>query len=311
MRTHTTLAPLSLLVALTFLQTPAALARTNAPVVQPGQVTAAGTARTFTRGDDEAELRVAAEKYFAALAHEDAEGLGALWSQASPEYEASMKSLRGMFAALDRIEAKDLRVVKSEIGGDRARLLVWIELSAVMAQNGQRYPGWGKGHRRMELIREEGAWKVWDEASPEEELAELYVKAPTEAERESLLARAPELIDEAFSRRVFMLGKSLYDRNRYAESLPPLRLALALSERLNIPQVQADALKVIALAERLVGNYDESFKSSYRSLALYGRWATATARRASSTTSASPTTCGATIRARPITTARALPSSRS
>lgn len=270
MRTHKTFAPLPLLLALTFMQTPAARARTTVPAARPGQVTAAGhTARTFTRGDDEAELRVAAERYFAALAREDADGLGALWSQASPDYEAAMKSLRGMFAALDRIEARDLRVLKSEVGGDRARLLVWVELSAVIAQNGQRYPGWGKGHRRMELVREGGAWKVWGEASPEEELADLYVKAATEEERGSLLAREPELVDEVLSRRVFMLGKSLYDRNRYAESLPPLRLALALSERLHFPQVQADALKVIALAERLVGDYDESFKSSFRSLALY------------------------------------------
>lgn len=101
-----------------------------------------------------------------------------------------------------------------------------------------------------------------------EELAAACVKASTEEGCTSLLRREPELFDEDLARRVYRTGKALYDQNRYADSLPPLRLALALSERLGSLPVQADALRVIGLAARLLGNYDESFECSFRSLAL-------------------------------------------
>ena len=218
---------------------------------------------------DAAALRSLAENYFAAFAREDADSLARLWSANSPDFEAAMKSLRGVFGALDRIEAKDLRLVKADAEGDRARLLISIELGAIVAQTGDRYPGWGKGHRRLELVREGGVWKVWRESSAEDDLASLYLKAGTEEERAQVLAREPELVTEDLVRRIWRQGQALYGQNKYAESLRVLRLALALAERIKYTQGEADALKVIALAERLLGNYEESFKSSNRSLSLY------------------------------------------
>jgi CHAT domain-containing protein/predicted negative regulator of RcsB-dependent stress response len=100
-------------------------------------------------------------------------------------------------------------------------------------------------------------------------LAERYNEAKTEDERRALLAREAELVNEDLVRRVWKMGHTLYTQNRYAASLPLLRLALGLAERINFTQGAADALKVIALAERLLGNYEVSFKSSNRSLALY------------------------------------------
>jgi CHAT domain-containing protein len=221
------------------------------------------------QASDEAQLRTLAEKYFASFAAEDADALARLWSEKSPDFGPAMKSLKGVFAALDRVEAKDLRVVKVEAENDRARLLVSLELGAVIAQTGARYPGWGKGHRRLEFVKEEGAWKVWREASAEDELASLYLKAGTDGEREQLLAREPELVSEDLARRLFRQGQGIYGQNKYPEALSVLRLALKLSERINFRQGAADSLKVIALAERLLGNYKESLASSTRSLSLY------------------------------------------
>jgi CHAT domain-containing protein/predicted negative regulator of RcsB-dependent stress response len=148
-------------------------------------------------------------------------------------------------------------------------LLVGLELAAVVAQTGAKYPGWGKGHRILEFVKENGAWKVRREASAEDELASLYIKAASEDERKALLEQNAELVNEDLARRIWRQGHSLYSQNKYADSLPVLRLALGVSERLDFQQGAADSLKVIALAERLVGNYEESFKSSNRSLSIY------------------------------------------
>lgn len=218
---------------------------------------------------DEAALRSLIDKYFAAFAGEDANSLAQLWSQKSPDFEPAMKSLKGIFAALDRIEARELRAVRLGVEGERARVLVALELAAVVAETDVPYPGWGKGHRSLEFVKEGGAWKIWREASAEDELAALYIKAATEDEREALLKQNPELVNEDLARRIWRRGHSLYTQNKYADALPLLRLALGLSERISFRQGAADSLKVIALAERLLGNYEESFKSSNRSLSLY------------------------------------------
>jgi CHAT domain-containing protein/tetratricopeptide (TPR) repeat protein len=218
---------------------------------------------------DEAALLSLTERYFAAFAAEDAAALTALWSAKSPDFEPAMKSLKGIFGALDRIEAKDLRLVKSNVEGERARALFSLELSAAIAQTGARYPGWGKGHRRLEFVKEDGAWKISREASAEDELAALYLKAATEEEREQLLAREPELTNEDLARRIWRQGQAVYAQNKYAEALSILRLALKVSERIDFQQGVADSLKVIALAERLLGDYKESLADSNRSLAIY------------------------------------------
>lgn len=238
-------------------------------LLQPFGMLRAIAAHANPQTSDEAALRSLTGKYFAAFAAEDANSLAQLWSEKSPDFEPAIKSIKGVFAALDHIEARDLRIVKSGVEGERARALVALELAAVVAQTGAPYPGWGKGHRVLEFVKEGGVWKVWREASAEDELATLYVKAAKEDEREALLKQSPELVNEDLARRLWRRGHSLYAQNKYAEALPVLRLALNVSERIDFQQGAADALKVIALAERLLGNYEESLKSSNRSLSIY------------------------------------------
>lgn len=117
------------------------------------------------------------------------------------------------------------------------------------------------------LVAPHAAAQTTDEAALRS-LAQRYYEIKTDDERRALVAREPERVDEDLVRRVWKMGQTLYNQNRYADSLPLLRLALGLAERINFTQGAADALRVIALAERLLGNTDESLKASKRSLAL-------------------------------------------
>src|SRR5262245_5844236 len=76
---------------------------------------------------DEAVLRSLTERFFAAHQKKDLDELISLWSEKSPELAATKQS----FAAHEKIELKSVSIGKVVVEGERARVRLVVEISAV------------------------------------------------------------------------------------------------------------------------------------------------------------------------------------
>jgi CHAT domain-containing protein len=221
-----------------------------------------------TSAADEAALGRLAAEYYSAYAREDADGLARLWSQQSPELAAARRRALEQFAALDRIEAKGVRVTKLSVTGARAKLRVEVEMSAVDAKTGKAATGFGQMRRVLECVNEDGAWKVWRERSAYDELAADLLAAKSEAERAALLDGNKELVSLDLIAALDTPGDRLVLRGDYAAAVRHYELGMEVARRLGDREAEAAMLGSIGDAHRAQGYYDAALDHFHRSLKL-------------------------------------------
>jgi CHAT domain-containing protein/Tfp pilus assembly protein PilF len=211
-----------------------------------------------TSAADEAALGRLAADYYAAYAREDADGLLRLWSGQSPELAAARQRAEQQFAALDRFELKGVRVTKSAVTGARARLRVEVEMSAVEARTGKPAAGLGKLLRALECVKEEGAWRVWREASAYDELAAALGEAKTDEARQALLAADEGLIAQPLVDALISQGHRHRQRGQFAPALVSYRTARGVAERLGDRRGLAQALSNIGVVHGAQSDYAQA-----------------------------------------------------
>lgn len=80
---------------------------------------------------DEAALRALAQEFYAAYSKKDLDGFLRLRSAKSPEIAVRRKTMQKLFADHEKIDVNSLAIRKAMIEGDKAKLRVDIEMSAI------------------------------------------------------------------------------------------------------------------------------------------------------------------------------------
>src|SRR6185369_5348931 len=134
-----------------------------------------------TAASDDAALRALVQEFYGSYAKKDLDGFLRLWSVKSPELTARRETMQKLFADNEKIEIKGLVIRQMAVEGEKAKLRVELEMSAIEVKTSKPATGLGKMVRALGSMKEEGAWKVWREASAEEDLAAALALLKTEA----------------------------------------------------------------------------------------------------------------------------------
>ena len=137
--------------------------------------------------DDQSQIRQLVQQFFAAYAQEDIERLMALWNEKSNP-QASREGFLKVFQDYQNIEVKSLAIGEIKITSGEAKVLLKIELGAVVEKSGKPAEIFVKENRNrtLDLVKQEGQWKVRQYTATEEELADRLLAIKTEPERQKL-----------------------------------------------------------------------------------------------------------------------------
>jgi len=219
-------------------------------------------------GADEAALRALVQDFYAGYAKKDLDGFLRLWSARAPELAARRHTMQKLFADHEKIEIKDLVIRKMAIEGEKAKLRVEVEMSALEVKTGKPAASLGKMIRALEAVKEEGAWKVWREAPAEDDLANALTLLKTDDERSALLTEEKELVTERLVREMIRQGSSLSSQGNYPEALARFRLAQNIAEQIGDKAGIASALTNIGNVHYQRSNYAQALEHYQRSLTL-------------------------------------------
>lgn len=227
-------------------------------------VSLAGAAQS----NEETRLRLLTDKFFAAYAREDLDGLMQMWSTKSPDLAAMRKAFQQTFAANEKSEVKNLTVRKIEVAGEKATVRVAFEFRAVEVKTGKPPVESGKQNRTFDFVQEGGDWKVWRYVSSEAVLAAALIAAKVEEERKSLLAQDKELITAELVRALLLEGNRFRIRGNYSHALDACRFAKRVAEQLQDVVGTAAALRGIGNVHFSQGNYTQALDQYHESLRI-------------------------------------------
>jgi len=188
---------------------------------------------------DEAAIRDLGQKAFVAYQQGDASTFLSLFSTRSPalaDFRMDVQRDHG------KIKAEGLEIGRIEITGDTATARVSYEQSSVKGDSEEPDFTSGKRFHTYQLVREAGAWKLWDESNDLGELAESLITAKSEEERDRLLAKNASLVTAALADRLVHAGDELIEMGDYAQAMTGFHLAYTMAERLNDKRVLGRAL---------------------------------------------------------------------
>jgi CHAT domain-containing protein len=218
-----------------------------------------------TPAADENALRTVAEELFASYPSENLEAFMALWSAKSPETASRRKAMQELFAANEKIEAKDLSISKVKVESDKASLRITVEITALDGKTGKPAAGFGKMNRALDFVKEGGRWRIWREVAAEEDLAAALIAAKTQDEREALLQAERGLITAELWKALIRQGKQPYSQSNYQQALTIDQLAKSIAEQIGDKEGIAQALADMGAVQYSQGNYGialEHFQSS-------------------------------------------------
>lgn len=220
---------------------------------------------------DEAELksvRVFAESYFGAYQKRDLETLSAAWSNKSPEAETQKNELRRLLSAYE-VSLKNLHVSKLILEGQpptKAACQVSADLVAVERKRESTFNE--KLVRNLELVKENGAWKLWRHSSAYDDLAAQLLMTPTQVARKARLEASKDLLDEELARSLFYAGAELADRLQLRRSIEALKLAKSIAEQVNAQEVVSRSLNRLGGVYHRLGDLAEASASYQAALAM-------------------------------------------
>jgi CHAT domain-containing protein/Tfp pilus assembly protein PilF len=165
-------------------------------------------------------------------------------------------------------EIKSLDVGEIEIGGEQARVVVSVELIATHPKAGTTAQTLRK-NRILKLVKEGDGWKVWQESSREEELADALLAARDEPERKRLLSAGGELLTAQLRTELIKRGDEEKSKKNYARALDAYGLARGVAEQSGDREGVAASLFGGGTVKRLEGRYEEAAADLSDSLTLY------------------------------------------
>ena len=143
---------------------------------------------------DETAVRAVAQRYFAAYAKKDLDGFMALWSEKSPDFKSRKQTMQRIFGETEDIRLKALTIVKATVTDEAAQLRVRVELASTDKRSGKPHADMGRLNRLLDLVREDGAWKVRRYGPAELLLLDRLLAADGKAGREKLYQDEKDLV---------------------------------------------------------------------------------------------------------------------
>lgn len=232
----------------------------NAPglFIQPAQA----------QSSDDAALRSLTEQFYSAFARKDLAAYLKLWSERSPDFKSLQKSTQDLFGSLEHIEVKGLNVTKVSVENDKATVRLAVEIVAVDAKTGQPSPRFGKMNRILQLVREEGTWKVWRSISAETDLATRLIELKTDEERARLLEAEKELVSVELRRALVSLVERQLGQGNFDQAMSLFNFTRELSQKMGDRAGVAISLNGIGLTYRLQSDYAHALEYFQQALAL-------------------------------------------
>lgn len=219
------------------------------------------------QNDDQAAVRRVVEQLYAALQREDLEGVMALWSEKSPDLNTNRESTQQTFANYRSVEVKSLNLNKITIKADTAFVQLVAEMTLLKEQAGSTATTI-QSRRNIQLIRENGAWKVWKFSAAEAELAAALIATGTPEEVAALMAAQPELVTTDLANALIKQAKELSRQGKSVQALRACDLALSVSQRLTYQVGMTVALLVKGDIYRVRGDYKQAKEHYDQSLKL-------------------------------------------
>lgn len=217
---------------------------------------------------DEAALRALAQEFYAAYSKRDLDGFLRLWSAKSSELGARQEAMQKLFADHEKIEARSLTIREVKIEGEKAKLRVDVEISAVETKTGKPAAGFGQMRQALDCIKEEGKWKLWRELPAAEDFVETLLKAKTEAEQSQLLTSEKELVSKSLLQPLLNRAIKFQQQADYTEALAAYRLLQAIAETLGEPFGIGASLNGRGAVYFYQGNYIEALEYFQKALKL-------------------------------------------
>ena len=220
--------------------------------------------------DDAADLKAVVDKFFAAYTKKDLDGFMALWSAKSPDYASRKQTMQQTFAAAEKIEVKNLTVRKVTVEGEKAKVWVAVEMSAVsMSGEPVTVADFGNMQRILHCVKENEAWKVWRYYAAADDLAATLIAAKTEEARKALLAAEKELLTVELVHELLRQGECVRVRENETKALDIFHLAHSIAEQVGDKALIAMALGNIGFIYFSQGDYGHALEIYQRILAQF------------------------------------------
>lgn len=195
--------------------------------------------------DETSLVRNVATSFFEAYQRKDADGLIALWSTKAPELAAFTTDVRQKTSTANGFEMKSFEIRRVNLAGTSATVRVKVD---------------GRLNRTLQLVKEDGRWKVWQYEPSERELATNLLAAKTESDQKALLAAEPDLITGELVQALRKQSETLTQRRELPQALIALQLMRSIAERIGDEQSVAYAVNNMGVNYYTRGEYQPALE---------------------------------------------------
>jgi CHAT domain-containing protein/Tfp pilus assembly protein PilF len=218
--------------------------------------------------DDTALVRNVARSFVEAYQRKDVDGLTALWSSKAADRETFIADFRKMITLVGNIEMKSFEIRDASVEGTSAIVKMKIDIQATDLKSGKPAPGFGTQNRTLQLVKEDGNWKVSQYEATERELMTKLLSAKTENDQKALLEAEPELVTVGLVQVLKKQSGIFMQRRQLPEALNALRLTRSISERIGDESGIAFAATNVAVIYYSRGDYQQALELFEQNLSL-------------------------------------------
>jgi len=164
--------------------------------------------------DSTAQLNAFVLKAYNAYQQKDQRTLLSLHSESSPYFAEFREMISKDFSQRQNVrsERKLIRGIKADVQADKATLRLLVNMDFRDIETGRETEGFPEWDHTLYLVKEQGAWKLWRFTDTAEEFAGQYLKATTDEERASIIAKA-QPATSGFLKSLEEVGRALLEDN--------------------------------------------------------------------------------------------------
>src|SRR5262249_8251077 len=129
------------------------------------------------------------------------------WHPEAPGLKERKRALARAFASTGPLTVKGLQFERFWARDDEARVDVSVSIEGVEKKSGKQHHGLDGGTRTLELVREDGEWKIRVDQPTIDYYTDLYLRLDDPAERRGLLVQERGRVDVmllGLNRRIFL-----------------------------------------------------------------------------------------------------------